>query len=178
MPDDDRRSVSEFKAANSDDKQGTDVSHSDHIFQDDNAFAKCLSLPDHMDHICEEVSSLHSKLGDMESSIIHQVSAEIKSSLPALVIAALQEQLPRLLSATLKDCLPLIIQESLQTHILASSVYQSLGKFSLDAQSMQTQLNAIQSLLESAVIVDDTAEGEKIKKAKDANPATTQGEHL
>ncbi|GKD56884.1 hypothetical protein Tco_1290271, partial [Tanacetum coccineum] len=30
----------------------------------------------------------------------------------------------------------------------------------------------------SAVIVDDTTEGEKIKKAKDANPATTQGEHL
>nr|GFC36607.1 hypothetical protein [Tanacetum cinerariifolium] len=40
---------------------------------------------------------------------------------------------------------------------------------------MQTQLNDIQSLLESAVIVDDTAEGEKNKKAKDLSPATTQG---
>ncbi|GKA40989.1 hypothetical protein Tco_0733582 [Tanacetum coccineum] len=86
-----------------------DVSHSDHIFQDDNASAERLSLPNHMDHICEEVSSLHSKLGDMESSIIHQVSAEIKSSLPALVTTALQEQLPGLLSATLKDCLPSIL---------------------------------------------------------------------
>ncbi|GJW89132.1 hypothetical protein Tco_0164472 [Tanacetum coccineum] len=66
-------------------------------------------LPDHMDHICKEVSSLHSKLGDMESSIIHQVSAEIKSSLPALVTTTLQAQLPGLPSATLKDCLSSIL---------------------------------------------------------------------
>ncbi|GKE45353.1 hypothetical protein Tco_1472637 [Tanacetum coccineum] len=91
MPEDDLRSVSEFEAADFDDTQGNDVSHSDHIFQDDNAFAERLSLPDHMDHICEEVSSLHSKLRDMESFIIHQVSAEIKSSFSALVTTALQE---------------------------------------------------------------------------------------
>ncbi|GKB72216.1 hypothetical protein Tco_0933628 [Tanacetum coccineum] len=73
----------------SDNKQGNNVSHSDHIFQDDNASAERLSLPDHLDHICKEVCSLHSKLGDMESSITHQVSAEIKPSLPALVTTAL-----------------------------------------------------------------------------------------
>ncbi|GJS24112.1 retrovirus-related pol polyprotein from transposon TNT 1-94 [Tanacetum coccineum] len=144
MPKDDLRSVAGSEDTDSDNTQGNDVSHSDHIFQDDNASAERLSLPNHMDHICEEVSSLHSKLGDMESSIIHQVLAAIKSSLPALVTTALQEQLPGLLSATLKDCLPSILQESL--------------------------------LLESAVIIDDTAEGEKNKKAKDANPAATQGE--
>ncbi|GKA17765.1 hypothetical protein Tco_0697602 [Tanacetum coccineum] len=42
---------------------------------------------------------------------------------------------------------------------------------------MQTQLNDIQRLLESAVIVDTTAEGEKNKKAQDANLVATQGEH-
>ncbi|GKF67643.1 hypothetical protein Tco_0197322, partial [Tanacetum coccineum] len=73
MPEDDLRSVSGFEAAESDNTQGNDVSHSDYIFQDDNASAERLSLLDHMDHICEEVSSLHSNLGDMESSIIHQV---------------------------------------------------------------------------------------------------------
>ncbi|GJZ98952.1 hypothetical protein Tco_0671503 [Tanacetum coccineum] len=176
-----------------------------------------------MDHICEEVSSLHLKLEDMESSIIHQVSAELKSSLPALVTTTLQEQLLGLLSASLKDCLPSIIQESLQTPIPASSeqfsekqtklnkkvvkhlnrqfnifhVAQSdrfaylqkslqenlssalksdMGK-SVTSKSMQTQLNDIQNILELAVIVDDTAEGEKNKKAKDAYPAATQGEH-
>ncbi|GJW24637.1 hypothetical protein Tco_0038448 [Tanacetum coccineum] len=70
----------------------------------DNASAERLSLPDHMDHICEEVSSFHSKLGDIESSIV-----EIKSSLPTLVTNALKEQIPEILSATLKDSLPLII---------------------------------------------------------------------
>ncbi|GKF67988.1 hypothetical protein Tco_0197667, partial [Tanacetum coccineum] len=63
--------------------------HSDHIFQNDNASAERLSLQDHLDHICEEVRSLYSKLRDMKSSITHQVSAKIKSSLPALVTTTL-----------------------------------------------------------------------------------------
>ncbi|GKE12556.1 hypothetical protein Tco_1416107 [Tanacetum coccineum] len=97
MPDDDLRSVSGFDNADSDDTHKNEVPKSDHIFQDDNASAERLSLPDHMDHIREEVSSLHSKLGDMESFIVQQVSAEFKSSLPALVQKNLQDQLPNLL---------------------------------------------------------------------------------
>ncbi|GJU15068.1 retrovirus-related pol polyprotein from transposon TNT 1-94 [Tanacetum coccineum] len=143
-------------------------------------------LPDHMDHICEEVSSLHSRLGDMESSIVQKVSDEIKSSLPALVTNALKEQLPGILSATLKDCLPLIIYESLQTHILAApeqfvtlkkelfkviksevakkvqvvglegvredlqSQTKHISKYCLSFQNMQTQLQDVKDLLESA----------------------------
>nr|GEV82255.1 hypothetical protein [Tanacetum cinerariifolium] len=42
---------------------------------------------------------------------------------------------------------------------------------------MQTQLNVIQGLLESAVIIDDTAKGEKNKNDEDANPGVTQREH-
>ncbi|GKG40012.1 hypothetical protein Tco_0466789, partial [Tanacetum coccineum] len=34
-----------------------------------------------------------------------------------------------------------------------------------------------EGLLESAVIIDDIAEGEKSKKVKDANPSATQGDH-
>ncbi|GKG45153.1 hypothetical protein Tco_0495231, partial [Tanacetum coccineum] len=59
MPDDDLRSVSGFHTADSDDTHKNEVSQSDHIFQDDHASVKCLSLPDHMDHICKEVSYLH-----------------------------------------------------------------------------------------------------------------------
>ncbi|GJV77157.1 hypothetical protein Tco_1508741 [Tanacetum coccineum] len=116
MPDDELRSVSEFEPADSDDFHDNEVSTSDHIVQDDNASVERLSLPDYMDHICEEVISLHSKLGEIESFI-----AEIKSSLPVIVNNAFKEQLPGLLSATLKDCLPLIIKESLQTYTLAVS---------------------------------------------------------
>ncbi|GJS85935.1 retrovirus-related pol polyprotein from transposon TNT 1-94 [Tanacetum coccineum] len=100
----DSEETAEFEVADSDDTLDNEVSP-----------AKRLSLPDHMDHICEEVSSLHSKLREIESFI-----AKIKSSLLALVNSALKEQLPEFLSATLKDCLPLIIKESLQTHILAA----------------------------------------------------------
>ncbi|GKD71055.1 hypothetical protein Tco_1325145 [Tanacetum coccineum] len=59
MPDDDLISVSGFDDADSDDTQEHDVSTSDHIFPDDNASTKRLSLYGHMDHIYEEVISLH-----------------------------------------------------------------------------------------------------------------------
>nr|GEV01933.1 hypothetical protein [Tanacetum cinerariifolium] len=202
MPEDHLRSISGFEDADSDDIQGNNMSHSDHTFPDHNASAKRLSLPDHLDHICEEVSSLHSKLDTMESSIIHQVSDGIKCTLPAFVTTALQEQLRGLLSDILRDCLPSIIHESMQTYIQASSekftrleTKLSMGKSvttlvksgmkevrtdlksqANDIQYMQTQLNDIQSLLESAVIINNIAEGEKNKKAKDPSPATTQGE--
>ncbi|GJY05958.1 hypothetical protein Tco_0371898 [Tanacetum coccineum] len=106
MPNDDLRSISGFDIADSDDTHENEVSKSDHVFQDDNAFTERLGLPDHMDHICEEFSYLHSKLGDMESFIVQQVSAKIKSSLPDLVSNTLKEQLSSFLSDSLKDTLP------------------------------------------------------------------------
>nr|GEY49132.1 hypothetical protein [Tanacetum cinerariifolium] len=69
MHDDELRFVLEFKTTDSDDFHDNDVSTSDHIVQDDYASVGRLSLLGHMDHICEEVSSLHSRLKDLESSI-------------------------------------------------------------------------------------------------------------
>ncbi|GKE39323.1 hypothetical protein Tco_1462728, partial [Tanacetum coccineum] len=115
MPDDDLRSVSGLHTADSNDTYKNKVSQSDHIFQDDHEFAERLSLPDHMDHICEEVSSLHSRLGDMnflsdalkdtllqllKDSIKSSVSKSITDELPhveAQVQKNLQDQLPNLL---------------------------------------------------------------------------------
>ncbi|GKB12457.1 hypothetical protein Tco_0846380 [Tanacetum coccineum] len=120
MPDDDLRFVSGFHTADFDNTHENEVSNSDHIFQDDNASAERLSLPDHMDHICEEVSSLHSRLGDMESSIVQQVLAEFKSSLPALVTDSLKEQLPSLLLDALKDTLPQLLKDSIKSSVSKS----------------------------------------------------------
>ncbi|GJZ20066.1 retrovirus-related pol polyprotein from transposon TNT 1-94, partial [Tanacetum coccineum] len=132
MPDDDLRSVSGFVTTDSDDTHENKVSKSDHIFQDDNASAERLCLPDHMDHICKEVSSLHSKLGDMESSIVQQVSDEFKSSLPALVTDSLKEQLPSLLSDALKDTLHQLLKDSIKSSISKSVTeelpYKELSK--------------------------------------------------
>ncbi|GKF35759.1 hypothetical protein Tco_0112517, partial [Tanacetum coccineum] len=120
MPDDDLRSVLGFHTADSDDTHDNKVSKSDNIFQDDHAFAERLSLLDHMDNICEVVSSLHSRLGDMESSIIQQVSANFKSSLPALITDSIKEQLPRLLSDALKDTLPQLLKDSIKSSVSKS----------------------------------------------------------
>ncbi|GJR91735.1 hypothetical protein Tco_0215746 [Tanacetum coccineum] len=155
MPDDDLRSVSGFKAADSDDTHKNEVSKSDHVFKDDNA------------------------------SVERLISVEIKSSLPALVTTALKEQLPRLLSAILKDCLPLIIKESLQTHILAASEKFAEKQTQLNRKVVKqlnrqfniSHLQDVKDLLESAVIIDETAEGEKKRKNDNAILALTQGEH-
>nr|GEU70918.1 hypothetical protein [Tanacetum cinerariifolium] len=183
MLEDDMRFVIEVKVVDSDNEQGNDMSHSDHIFQDDNAFAERLSLPDHMDHICEEVSSLHSKHGDMESSIIRQVSAQIKSSLPALVTTALNEQQFNIFHVSQSDifaCLETKLSKTLKSNMGQSvtslvqsgmqevkddlnSQAKSLKTLCKDVQDMQTQLNEIQSLLESAMIIDDTPEGRRTK---------------
>ncbi|GKA42569.1 hypothetical protein Tco_0735229 [Tanacetum coccineum] len=101
MPDDDLRSVSRFEAVDSDDTHENEVSHSAYTSQGDIASAERLSILDHLDHICEEVSYLHSRLGNMESSIVQTVSNEIKSSIPAMITNALKEQLPGILSATI-----------------------------------------------------------------------------
>nr|GEV05095.1 hypothetical protein [Tanacetum cinerariifolium] len=90
--------------------------------ENDHASAERLSLPDHMDHICEEVSTLHSRLGDMESLIVQQVSANLKSSLSALITDSLKKQLPYFLSNALKDTLPQLLQDSIKSFVSASIV--------------------------------------------------------
>ncbi|GJV23999.1 retrovirus-related pol polyprotein from transposon TNT 1-94 [Tanacetum coccineum] len=118
MPDDDLRSVSGFDTADSDDTHENEVSKSDHIFQDDNAFTERLGLPDHMDHIWEEFSSLHSKLGDMESFILSSFLSDalkdtfpqfLKDSIRSYVLKSIAEELPHVeaqVQKNLQDQLP------------------------------------------------------------------------
>nr|GEW83549.1 retrovirus-related Pol polyprotein from transposon TNT 1-94 [Tanacetum cinerariifolium] len=63
-------------------------------------------LPDHMDHICEEVSSLHSRLGDIESSIVQQL---LKDSIKSSISKSITEELPYVearVKKNLQDQLP------------------------------------------------------------------------
>ncbi|GJZ52597.1 hypothetical protein Tco_0607112 [Tanacetum coccineum] len=120
MPEDDLRSVLELEAADSNNKEGNDVSHSDHTFPEHNAFTERLSLSDHLDHICEESDGF----ARLEMELSKTLKSDMGKSLTSLVKSGMKE-----------------------------------------------------SLLESAVIIDDTAEEEQNKKAKDANPVATQGEH-
>ncbi|GJY09383.1 retrovirus-related pol polyprotein from transposon TNT 1-94 [Tanacetum coccineum] len=153
--------LSEVQDQTMNDYEESAMSHSAHTSQDDIASAERLSIPDHLDHICEEVSYLHSRLGNIESSI-----------------------LPGILSATLKDCLPLIVKESLQTHNpVVSEQFVTLQKElskvikSKVAKNVQVVVleGEVKDLLESAVIINETAEEEKKQKDTNAIPALTQG---
>ncbi|GJS35680.1 retrovirus-related pol polyprotein from transposon TNT 1-94 [Tanacetum coccineum] len=183
MPDDDLHYVSAFDTVKSGDDE--DMADSEHIVKEGttdtflNASTKYHNLSGHLDHVCEEVSNLHSKIVDMESSILQSVSDQIKDHVPTLISNALQAQLPGLLTDALKECLPSILQDSLPTQLrkALTSVLQyemgqsvtskvrsgmqevrddlnsqrkSLGKLCLEVQSMQNQLYVIQGLLQSA----------------------------
>ncbi|GJX38635.1 hypothetical protein Tco_0251938 [Tanacetum coccineum] len=68
------------------------------------------SLSRHLDHLCEEVSLLHYKVEEMESSIAQKVSDDIKSSVPDIISHSLKAQLPGLLSDALKNSLPQLLK--------------------------------------------------------------------
>ncbi|GJT35479.1 hypothetical protein Tco_0925898 [Tanacetum coccineum] len=76
-----------------------------------------VNLSGHLDHVCEEVSNLHSKIADMESSTLQSVSDEITISVPTLINNALKDQLLGLLTDALKECLPSILKDSLPTSL-------------------------------------------------------------
>nr|GEX86637.1 reverse transcriptase [Tanacetum cinerariifolium] len=99
MPDDDFQYVSTFDTV----KSG-----------DDTYFH---SLSRDLDHVCKEVSNLHSRIANMESSILQSVSNEIKNFVPNLISNALQDQLPGLLTDVLKECLHSILKDSLPTQL-------------------------------------------------------------
>ncbi|GKC62397.1 hypothetical protein Tco_1094995 [Tanacetum coccineum] len=206
----------------SDDTNDNKVSHSAYTSQGI-ASAERLSIPYHLDHICEEVSYLHSRLRTMKSFIVQIVSDEIKSSLPAMITNALQEQLPGILSAVSKQFAETEAQLNKKvvkqlnrqfniSHIAQSNRFVTLqkelskviksevakkvqvvglegvredlqsqtkhiSKYSSSFQDMQTQLQDVKDLLESAIIIDETVEGEKKQKDINAIPAPTQGEH-
>ncbi|GJV99819.1 retrovirus-related pol polyprotein from transposon TNT 1-94 [Tanacetum coccineum] len=205
MLDDDLRSVSGFKAAESDDTNDNEVSYSAHTSHDI-ASVKRLSIPDHLDHICEEVSYLHSRLGNMESSIVQTVSDKINYSqglLPLIVKESLQtyhpavskqftetqaqlnkkvvKQLNRQFNiihvaqsnrfVTLQKELSKVIKSEVAKKVQVvglegvredlQSQTKHISKFSSSFQDMQTQLQDVKDLLESAVIIDETAEGGK-----------------
>nr|GEY42497.1 hypothetical protein [Tanacetum cinerariifolium] len=81
------------------DNSRQEVSHSEHT-----ASTEFKSLLCHLDHVCKEVSLLHSKVEELKTTIAQDISDDIKSSMPYLISHSLKTQLPRLLSDALKDC--------------------------------------------------------------------------
>ncbi|GJT57812.1 hypothetical protein Tco_0992866 [Tanacetum coccineum] len=125
-----QETLKRFNTKDSDDTQENDVSKSDTILQDDHASAERLSLPDHMDHICEEVTSLHTRIGDMESYIVQQVSADFNSSMPLL-----KDSIKSSISTSIAEDLPHVeaqVQKNLQdqlSNLLLKPMYKEFNAF-------------------------------------------------
>ncbi|GJZ72435.1 hypothetical protein Tco_0636286 [Tanacetum coccineum] len=166
MPDDDLRSVSGFEAADSDDTNDNKVSHSAHTSHDI-ASAERLSISDHPDHICEEVSHLQLRLRNIESSIVQIVSDEIK-------FVTLQKELSKVIKFEVAKKVQVVGLEGVREDLQSQTKH--ISKYSSSFQDMQTQPRDVKDLLETAVIIVETVVGEKKQKDTNTIPAPTQGE--
>ncbi|GKC38657.1 hypothetical protein Tco_1051041, partial [Tanacetum coccineum] len=95
-----------------------------------NASTDKLSLSDLLGHIQAEVSSLTTKVKQLESSLAKKVADKLEESIPRMVADAFEERMPELLFDTLKNILP---------HIVKKSIQQALPKFD---QKVQETLKA------------------------------------
>nr|GEW30267.1 transcription factor EGL1 isoform X2 [Tanacetum cinerariifolium] len=154
MPKDDQRSVSRFKVADSNDTQRNDVCHSDHTFLDHNASLARLSIPDHLDHICEELlSPLLSKNSFPDFSQLHSKTAFHQSSKNLCKLtfqpplnslqrnksdrfAKLETELSKTLKSDMGKLATTLVKSGMkEVRDELDSQAKSLGKFYLDVQS-------------------------------------------
>ncbi|GKA78456.1 hypothetical protein Tco_0784993, partial [Tanacetum coccineum] len=68
-------------------------------------------------HIKEEIISLSTKIGQMESNITKKVSKEVQSSVLVLISEALKQELPSLLTDALKTTLPTLLKEFIKESV-------------------------------------------------------------
>ncbi|GJS82736.1 retrovirus-related pol polyprotein from transposon TNT 1-94 [Tanacetum coccineum] len=109
IPDDEigsEESLSEPKISKSEEKDGDNVLEE---LADLRALADKPSKS--ISHIKEEIISLSTKIGQMESNITKKVSEELHSSIPVLITEALKQELTGLLTDALKSTLPALLKD-------------------------------------------------------------------
>nr|GEV07052.1 retrovirus-related Pol polyprotein from transposon TNT 1-94 [Tanacetum cinerariifolium] len=117
-----------------------------------------ISLTDPFGHLRRELTTIFSKVDQLESCITKHVFEELKSSVPSLVSDALKETLHGLLVDALQVSLPSMIQESVQntvyeymreqTSVFQAQVHQTLEEqlASLIYKPMNKQFNAFNKI--------------------------------
>ncbi|GKA72514.1 hypothetical protein Tco_0778730 [Tanacetum coccineum] len=121
MPSDDLTSLTGFETPDSSDKEfnsATKEHSADNLNATSNgdialpnAFAGVSALSDPLGHLRRELTTISSKVDQLESCITKNVFKELKSFVPTLFSNALKETLPGLLADALKASLPSLIQE-------------------------------------------------------------------
>ncbi|GJQ97421.1 hypothetical protein Tco_0008560 [Tanacetum coccineum] len=184
MPDDDLHYVSAFDNVKSGDDEDDDMADSKHIVKKGtsntflNTSTEYHNLSGHLDHVCEEVSNLHSKIVDMESLILQLVSDQIKDHVPTLISNALQAQLHSLLTNALKESESdhfITLQKAL-TSVLQSEMGQSVTfKVRSGMQEVRDDLNSQRKSLGKFCLEGETAKtipsSEPNVKSQEEQPA-------
>ncbi|GJT42467.1 hypothetical protein Tco_0951182 [Tanacetum coccineum] len=154
MPSDDLTSLTGFETPDSSDKEFNSATKehladnlnatSDGDIALPNASAGVLALSDPLGHLRRELTTISSKVDQLESCITKNVFEELKSFMHTLVSDALKEILPGLLADALKASLPSLIQEFVQ-----NTIQQSMGEQTLvfQAQIHQTLEEQLDSLI-------------------------------
>ncbi|GJZ50239.1 putative ribonuclease H-like domain-containing protein [Tanacetum coccineum] len=68
-------------------------------------------------HIKEEIISLFTKIGQMESNITNKVTEEVKSSMPVFITEDLKQELTGLLTDALKSTLPALLKDLIKESV-------------------------------------------------------------
>nr|GFA26620.1 hypothetical protein [Tanacetum cinerariifolium] len=90
MPDDEVQSIFGFEATNS-----YEETIADNIFDEVTNLTASADKPSNpLGHLQVEITSLSTKVDQLESSICKKVTKDIQSSVPSLIAAVLKEQLP------------------------------------------------------------------------------------
>ncbi|GJY93272.1 hypothetical protein Tco_0509054 [Tanacetum coccineum] len=167
IPDDEVQSISRFETTDSH-KEGNDETDTKNtLSQSIETITDKSSDP--LGSLMIEVSSLTSRVANLESTIASKVVLQLEESVPRMVSDAFEERMPELLSDTLRFILPNVIEETLQ---------QALPKFD---QRIQETMWANQSrrgvgdlmkdmvfLLVSAKVFEKAkAEGKKVSLEED-----------
>ncbi|GJW04087.1 hypothetical protein Tco_1562943 [Tanacetum coccineum] len=194
MPDDDLSSVSGFEAADSDDTNDNEVSHSAHTSHDI-ASAERLSIPDHLDHIFVKKSAIFIQGLEIWSLLLFKQSlmkSKTQAQLNKKVVkqlnrqfnishvsqsnrfVTLQKELSKVIKSEVAKKVQVVRLEGVREDLQSQTKH--ISKYSSSFQDMQTQPRDVKDLLESAVIINETAEGEKKQKDINAIPALTQRE--
>ncbi|GKD61025.1 hypothetical protein Tco_1298534, partial [Tanacetum coccineum] len=164
----DLRFVSGFKVVDSDDTHDNEVSHFAHTSQDDIASVERLTM-------------ITNALKEQLHGIL---SAPLKDYLPLIVNESLQthnlvvsEQFVEIQAQLNKKVVKQLNRQFNISYVSQSNRLVTLQKELFKVIESEVAKKDVKYLLKSAVIIDETAKGEKKQKDKNVIPAPTQGEH-
>ncbi|GJW60396.1 reverse transcriptase domain-containing protein [Tanacetum coccineum] len=132
------------------------------------------SLQSHIPAVSEKFAKTQTKLNKRAVKHLNR-QFNISNVAQSKRFVTLQKELSKVIKSKVVKKVQVVGLEGLKEDLQSQTKH--ISKYCLSFQDMQTQLQDVKDLLESAVIINEFDEGEKKKKNENAIPAPTQGEH-